>query len=140
MNTWYTTNKAAIDKQSLNNNLQVGAWAIYVDLQRNIADANMKAPPAAGIKNDNATGYAAANICATATNSAFHTYAFAYDEGSGTANTFETTDFCYISAFMPPVGTFGSSFGLGIVNKTTAAKTPWLMWGVKTLTAGTVPA
>ena len=50
MNTWYTTNKAAIDQQALNSKLQVGAWAIYIDLQRNIKDDNMRAPPAAGGK------------------------------------------------------------------------------------------
>lgn len=69
MNTWYTTNKAAIDKQALNSKLQVGAWAMYIDMQRNVADSSMTAPPAAGKAGGDAalTVLEATSICAIST-------------------------------------------------------------------------
>lgn len=113
MNTWFTTNKAAIDAASLASAAQVGPWGLYIDLQRNIADTNLRAEAPAA-----ATPIAAATVCYV--------------------NTSVLQTFNASALYFPAVGGFGSSFGIGIQNKTTTAKTPFLMWGARTTTLTTV--
>lgn len=117
MNTWYTTNKAALDSASLASSAQVGPWGLYVDIQRNIADTNVRAPPAFSVK----AALEATTSCYANTS---------ISTGGGDANLL----------YAPPVGTIGASFGFGIKNSTTGALSPWLVWGSRVLTLATTSA
>jgi hypothetical protein len=110
MNTWYTTNKAAIDAASLASSTQVAAYAIWMDMQLAIRSASMLGDPCYSAAFSSAGD---ANIKCT-TNSSGVLKFVAGDEGCS------------------EVGQFGDSFAVGLVNGTTNAKTPLLRWGART--------
>jgi hypothetical protein len=64
MNTWYTTNKAAIDSASLASSTQVASWALYVDLTLQIASTSMLPPSSSDV----ATYITASAKCGEVTN------------------------------------------------------------------------
>jgi len=45
MNTWYTTNKAAIDSASLAASTQVASWAMYIDIATVLSSTTLNGPP-----------------------------------------------------------------------------------------------
>jgi hypothetical protein len=110
MNTWYTTNKAAIDAASLASETQVGPWGLYMDLQLNIASTGLF-PKATE---------SAAGTC-LARNASHLVVA-----ENGASPSYTAGD--------PAVGVMGDSWGIGLVNSTTSAKTPFLMWYNQVLT------
>jgi len=44
MNTWYTTNKAAIDAAGLASTTQVSSWALYIDVETTVAGTAFMLP------------------------------------------------------------------------------------------------
>jgi len=113
MNTWYTTNKAAIDTASLAASTQVASWALYMDLTLNVKSTELLAPPQLKL------------AIPTAGNTA-------------SLNTSTSTGFHADSTIFPAIGTWGDNFTMAITNKTTTAKTPALRWGTRVTTLGTV--
>lgn len=113
MNTWYTTNKAAIDSASLAASTMVASWALYLDLELAIASTDMMPPPSTNKANTEAD-----ETC-TATANTSITFLAAHDK-------------------VAAVGTFGDNFSIGVVNKTTTARTPLLRWGNIVTQAATV--
>jgi len=61
MNTWYTTNKAAIDSAGLASTTQVSSWALYIDVETSVASTTLVLPP-----NEDTTN----KKCDTSTNTA----------------------------------------------------------------------
>lgn len=114
MNTWYTTNKAALDSASIASSAQVGPWGLYADLQLNVADTTILAYPAAVTSDP-----------------------FGASSGNCAANTSTSTGVATSGAYFPPIGSVGAAFGFGIKNKTTGALSPFLLWGNRVTTLGT---
>jgi len=113
MNSWYTTNKAAIDSASLASSTQVAAWALYLDLTLNIASTAMMPPPSmSGART------AADETCNVTTNTVI----------TGTDTTYTTN---------AAVGDWGDNFAIGVVNATSKARTPLIRWGNQVSTAAT---
>jgi hypothetical protein len=111
MNTWYTTNKAAIDAASLASETQVGPWGLYMDLQLNIASTGLW-PPATLSSATDCTVRNASNLVVP-------------ENGA----SYATGD--------PAAGARGDSWGIGLVNSTTSAKSPFLMWYNEVVTKST---
>lgn len=119
MNTWYTTNKAAIDTAALAASTQVASWAMYVDLTLNCKSTDLHAP-AQLVAAITATAGDTKGSTATSTTTGFST---------GTVNT-----------VFPAVGDWGNNFVMAITNATTTAKTPALRWGTRVSSLGTATA
>jgi myosin-crossreactive antigen len=93
MNTWYTTNKAAIDSASLAASTQVGPWALWMDMQLAVRSASMHGEPC----------YSADYTAATTT--------------AVTCTTNNTNVLKYIenlASLCSVIGDFGDSFAIGI--------------------------
>lgn len=111
MNTWYTTNKAALDSASIASSAQVGPWGLYADLQLNVAETSLLAYPAAVTSDP-----------------------FGASSGNCAVNTSTSTGAGTASGYFPPIGSVGAAFGFGIKNKTTGASSPFLLWGSRVTT------
>lgn len=109
MNTWYTTNKAAIDSQSLASTTQVSSWALHMKIATNVASTVLQ--PATVITK--ATGV-----------------------GTTTQGTPETD--C-VTSYCPPAGTYGDAFMIWMKNKTTSAAPTALVWGNIVTTGAVMP-
>jgi hypothetical protein len=108
MNTWYTTNKAAIDAASLASSTQVASWALYMDISLNVKSNELWPLGATSAAPSASTTTVTAVTATTIPNGTVHA----------------------------AVGHWGDSFTIGLHNETTKSQTPALRWGTRTTDAG----